>query len=243
MRRETANRIRFVLEELFPPIIRDSVVFRWLIGLRYGRFAKEFFAFRRRAPYMTNAEFADFYRHYPRILDETDLSRICIDRIAEDAKPGRICDVGCGTGYLLRHLKAQDRLAASTFVGVDIAVEPLGAEMASVGALVEARLERLPFADRCFDTVICTHTLEHIFGFQRAVEELRRICSGRLIIVVPLERPYRYNFNPHLHFFAYPESFLAQMVPIPARHRCEVLKRDIYYREERPPERGRAVPS
>jgi len=236
MRRETANRIRFVLEELFPPIIRDSAPFRWLIGLRYGSFAKEFFAFRRRAPFMTEAEFADFYRRYPRILDETDLSRICIDRIAEDAKPGRICDVGCGTGYLMRHLQAQDRLEGSRFVGVDIAVEAPGDDIMEDCAFVEARLERLPFADRSFDTVICTHTLEHIFGFQRAIEELRRICAGRLIIVVPLERAYRYNFNPHLHFFAYPESFLAQMVPIPERHHCAVLKRDIYYWEDRPAE-------
>jgi len=234
MRRETANRIRFVLEELFPPIMRDSIVFRWLIGLRYGSFAREFFAFRRRAPFMTDAEFADFYRRYPRILDETDLSRICIDRIAEDAKPGRACDVGCGTGYLMRHLKSQARLAASSFVGVDIAVPPPDEAMADVGTFVEARLERLPFPDRSFDTVICTHTLEHIFGFQRAIEELRRICSGRLIIVVPLERAYRYNFNPHLHFFAYPEGFLAQIVPIPEQHHCEVLKRDIYYWEDRP---------
>jgi len=234
MRRETANRIRFVLEEMFPPIIRDSIVFRWLIGLRYGGFAKEFFDFRRRAPFMTEHEFADFYRRYPRILDETDLSRICIDRIAEDAKPGRICDVGCGTGYLMRHLHGQDRLATSAFTGVDIAVDPPVEAMAGAASFVEARLEQLPFPDRSFDTVICTHTLEHIFGFQRAVEELRRICSGRLIIVVPLERAYRYNFNPHLHFFAYRESFLAQMVPIPAQHRCEVLKRDIYYWEDRP---------
>ena len=234
MRRETANRIRFVLEELFPPLLRDSFLFRWLIGLHYGSYAKEFFAFRRRAPYMSEEEFADFYRRYPRLLDETDLSRICIERIAADALPGSICDVGCGTGYLIRHLQGQARLAGSGFVGVDLAIPKETVEATPGAQFIEAKLERLPFADRAFDTVICTHTLEHVFDVRGAVEELRRICAGRLIIVVPRERAYRINFNPHLHFFAYPESFLVHLVPIPASHDCTVLKRDIYYREDRP---------
>ena len=34
------------------------------------------------------------------------------------------------------------------------------------------------------------------------------MARRRLIIVVPQEREYRFTFNPHLHFFPYPHSFL-----------------------------------
>src|SRR3546814_5645547 len=72
----------------------------------------------------------------------------------------------------------------------------------------EANIERLPFPDKSFDTVICTHVLEHILDFRGALAELRRVAAKRLIIVVPQEREYRFTFNPHLHFFPYPHSYL-----------------------------------
>ena len=36
-----------------------------------------------------------------------------------------------------------------------------------------------------------------------ALAELRRVAAKRLIVVLPKERPYRYTFNLHLHFFPY----------------------------------------
>src|SRR5260370_40764776 len=96
---------------------------------------------------------------------------------------------------------------------------------------VAAKIEQLPFPDRSFDTVVCTHVLEHILDYRSAIAELRRIVRRRLIIVVPREREYKYTFNPHFNFFPYPHSFLRAMHPVPADHVCADLDRDIYYRE------------
>jgi len=97
---------------------------------------------------------------------------------------------------------------------------------------LQARVEALPFRDREFDTVTCTHVLEHILDYRKALMELRRITRRRLIIVVPREREALYTFNPHLHFFPYPESFLRSAIPIPPSHECVDIARDIYYRED-----------
>ena len=67
----------------------------------------------------------------------------------------------------------------------------------------EATLTKLPFANHSFDTVICTHALEHIKDCHCALEELRRVCRKRLIIVLPKQREYQYTFDLHIHFFPY----------------------------------------
>jgi ubiquinone/menaquinone biosynthesis C-methylase UbiE len=91
----------------------------------------------------------------------------------------------------------------------------------------------LPFDDGEFDTVVCTHVLEHVLDFRAAIAELRRVCKRRLIIVVPAEREYKYTFNPHFNFFPYPYSFLRAVHPVPATHCCTAIGRDIYYSEDR----------
>ncbi|MDZ7762755.1 MAG: methyltransferase domain-containing protein [Desulfovermiculus sp.] len=75
----------------------------------------------------------------------------------------------------------------------------------------QAELPLLPFIDQMFDTVVCTHTLEHIPDIRQAVKELRRVAKKRLIIVLPRQRPYRYTFDLHLHFFPYAWSVLLAM--------------------------------
>jgi len=97
---------------------------------------------------------------------------------------------------------------------------------------VSGWVENLPFPDKSFDTVICTHVIEHILDYRDAIAELRRIARRRLIIVVPREREGIYTFNPHFNFFPYTHSFLRAMIPVPKRHVCVTLGRDIYYRED-----------
>lgn len=70
----------------------------------------------------------------------------------------------------------------------------------------KATLTSLPYEDRTFDTVICTHALEHIKDSQQALKELRRVCRQRLMIVVPKQREYRYTFDLHINFFPYEYS-------------------------------------
>ena len=79
--------------------------------------------------------------------------------------------------------------------------------------------------------MICTHVLEHVLDIRAAIKELRRVCRQRLIIVVPQEREHSFTFNPHIHFFPYPHSFLRHIIPIPENYRCERIGRDLFYME------------
>lgn len=67
----------------------------------------------------------------------------------------------------------------------------------------KATITNLPFETNFFDTVICTHALEHIKDYECALKELRRVCKKRLVIVVPRQREYKYTFDLHMNFFTY----------------------------------------
>jgi SAM-dependent methyltransferase len=232
MRREQSNQIRFVLEELLPPILRDTALFKFAASLAWGRHIDELAEFRKSAPFLTATQYSDLYRVHPRVHEGTDNSQACLERIAGDVAGSSVCDVGCGTGAVLRHVRAASRERLTTLVGVDI-VEP--AQPIGEGIdFVSAWIEDLPFPDKCFDTVVCTHVIEHVLDYRNAIAELRRIARRRLIIVVPREREGVYTFNPHLNFFPYRHSFLRAMIPVPAEHVCCDIGRDIYYMEERP---------
>ncbi|MBL0372538.1 class I SAM-dependent methyltransferase [Rhizobium sp. KVB221] len=230
MNREMTNRIRFVIEDILPPVVRDSQLFRHAAKLAWGNHIDHLAKFRERAPFLTAEEYADLYRKHPRVHEGTDNSEACIKKIVASVAGESVCDVGCGTGALLRRIQSGSpnlkRLTGVDFV-IDDAAKLDGIEY------VAAMVEKLPFADGEFDTVICTHVIEHVLEYREAIAELRRIARKRLIIVVPRERESRYTFNPHFNFFPYTHSFLRAVHPVPAHYVCEDIGRDIFYSEER----------
>jgi 2-polyprenyl-3-methyl-5-hydroxy-6-metoxy-1,4-benzoquinol methylase len=230
MRREQTNQIRFIMEELLPPIIRDTALFRLAASLAWGKHISTLAAFRKSAPFGTAEEYDHLYRLHPRVHEDTDNSFACLQRIAADAVGSSFCDVGCGTGALLTYVRREAREPIVEMVGVDMLApdKPIGNGIKFVCGWVE----NLPFADKSFDTVVCTHVIEHILDLRRAIAELRRITRRRLIIVVPREREGIYTFNPHLNFFPYSHSFLRAMIPVPTNHVCCDIGRDIYYMED-----------
>jgi SAM-dependent methyltransferase len=230
MNRETTNRIRFVIEDLLPPALRDSALFLWLARRAWGDHIQHLARFRAQAPFLTAEEYADLYRRHPRVHAGTDNSKACISRIGEMITGTSVCDVGCGTGALLGHIRA-GHADLERLVGVDFVVDDAAAIQGV--EYVPAKVEELPFDDCEFDTVVCTHVIEHVLDYRKAMSELRRIARRRLIIVVPREREYRYTFNPHFNFFPYTHSFLRAAHPIPANYVCEDIGRDIFYYEDR----------
>ncbi|WP_299901364.1 class I SAM-dependent methyltransferase [uncultured Ruegeria sp.] len=234
MRRETTNRIRFVLEDILPPILRDSAAFHWLACRVWGEHITRLAEFRERATYLTDDEYEKLYHDHPRVHQGTDNSEACIKRIAEDIVGQSICDIGCGTGVLLQRIKAA-RPDITQLTGVDFVVDD--ADAIDNIDYVAARIEELPFEDNSFDTVICTHVIEHLLDYRQAIAELRRVARKRVIIVVPRERESRFTFNPHFNFFPYTHSFLRAVYPSPDIHICEDLGRDIYYCEDRSEEK------
>jgi len=229
MKRETTNRIRFVLEDIVPPLLRDSGLFKGLASLVWGKHIGDLARFRARAPFLSDEEYETLYKTHPRVHEGTDNSKDCIAEIIGDVVGDTVCDVGCGTGILLKQIK-EVRPGLSRVTGVDFAIDD--ADGLDGIEYVAAKIENLPFADRAFDTVICTHVVEHVLDYRAAIAELRRITAKRLIIIVPREREYRYTFNPHFNFFPYTHSFLRAMQPVPRDYVCKDIRRDIYYRED-----------
>lgn len=229
MKREQTNRLRYLLEEILPPVIRDSAAFRLLVRLLWGNHVDTFSQFRERAPFLSRQEYDALYVDYPHLHDETDNSEACIRRILSNVIGDSVCDVGCGAGVILRRIH-EAQPAITSLVGVDVQIP--GVEPGLPIRFVPGHVEDLPFEDGSFDTVTCTHVIEHVLDYRRAISELRRIARRRLIIVVPREREYRYTFNPHFHFFPYVHSFLRAVHPVPANYVCEDIHRDIYYQED-----------
>jgi SAM-dependent methyltransferase len=230
MNREMTNRIRFLIEDILPPMLRDSQLFRGMAKLAWGDHIDHLAKFRERAPFLTADEYADLYRKHPRVHEGTDNSEACIRRIIGAVEGDSVCDVGCGTGALLRRIQSGvPNLQRLT--GVDFVIDDAG-KLDGID-YVAAMVEKLPFEDGEFDTVICTHVIEHVLEYREAIAELRRIAKKRLIIVVPRERESRYTFNPHFNFFPYTHSFLRAVHPVPANYVCEDIGRDIFYSEDR----------
>ncbi len=228
MDRNATNFIRTILEDHIPAAWRDSAPFLFAARLIVGKYVDEVAAFRRRAVDLTDEDHARLYENHPRIHDETDNSPQCLRRIVAEVVGTSVLDVGCGTGALLRMIR-QARPDLDRCVGADI-VAPQKEPGDSVDFL-SARIEQLPFASKEFDTVVCTHTLEHVLDFRGALAELRRVAAKKVIVVVPREREGRYTFNAHLQFFPYKESFLRAASPFAGRYECSDIGRDIFFTE------------
>lgn len=211
--RTTALRVRNLLDNWLPPAMRESrLVMAPLLRLALGPQWRTFADFKAQGFALTPDQFAAVYAGIGsagEVQGETDLNRACTDAILEHAH-GRVLDVGCGRGYLV------DRLAevSTDVTGCDIVLYDGMAHREGV-TFKQADVEALPFSDGEFDTVVCTHTLEHVRRLGVALSELRRVARHQLIVVVPRERPYQYSFNLHLHFFPHAWSWqsVAGVVP------------------------------
>ena len=228
MKRKYVNIIRFIIEDCLPPVVRDlaplNSLFSWLSGVDLKKCRQ----LRESIPTLTPKQLNDFYKDFSRIQGKTDNSQKCIEQIINNVIGRSVCDVGCGTGYLLNRISALSSI--ETLVGVDFSVYAEWKLPEKVEFLKHDIFD-LPFEDNRFDTVISTHMLEHVLDIPAAVKELRRICSRRLIIVAPRERESIWSFNPHFHYFPYEYSFLSYLLPLPNQWQIKRIGRDYLYTE------------
>ncbi|MFH2231646.1 MAG: class I SAM-dependent methyltransferase [Patescibacteria group bacterium] len=228
--RETALKIHYILDQLLPPVLRDSKWFMQMpLKMLYKDKAEIFFNFKKKAHLLTEEEFAQAYKDVePVLMDrETDLTNESINEVLREIKGETVLEVGCGKGLLASKLSQRNKVTA-----VDIIIDPIALEKYPQVNFAHANIEQLPFPDSSFDTVVCAHTLEHVRDIHSAYNELKRVAKNRLIIIVPRQRPYKYTFDLHLNFFPYIHSLNAALGVSPSNARCEEISGDLKYVED-----------
>lgn len=201
--RKFSVAVQFILDEIVPPIIRDSKWFMYLpmkFVLKDG--ANDFMTFKNTVFAMDKKKFGSLYErtaHVQELQGETDLNKECTDAILKTITSKKVLEVGCGRGYLAGRMNG----AGLKVTACDIVITKALKNRYPAVEFISGNIESLPFEDNSFDTVVTTHTLEHVQNLAKAVEELRRVAKKQLIIVVPRQRPYKYTFSLHTQFFPY----------------------------------------
>jgi SAM-dependent methyltransferase len=216
-----------VLDELLPPALRDAYWFMYpFFYIVYkGKDVKRKMHFKSLVHTMPPHEADAFYNEVDAISRnrKTDLAESNIRYMLESLGAGytSIADIGCGKGYLLHRIRQVYPNASLLGVDVENRLEYEGLPFA------QATITRLPFADRQFDVVICTHTIEHILPLEQAIQELLRITKQRLIIVTPCQRYFYYTFDGHVNFFRQGWELL-RYLPL-EKYTCRKLDMDWVY--------------
>ena len=157
--------------------------------------------------YMKNSDM-----YIERTSKDTDINSFHIELIKENvytSQPKSVLDVGCGTGYLLELL--DQKLENCNLLGIDFSSPSYTQdydrnEVRFISGDIKENLKSLE--SNSFDLVICAHVLEHLSNPQEIIIEMRRICKKRLILICPLEKPYKWGLNYHVQFFASSMDFL-----------------------------------
>ena len=100
---------------------------------------------------------------------------------------GRVADIGCGSGYIVKALTSSP--AVAKIYGVDFSSSSIKRCRADVseGHFLTGDIYHLACADGVFEVVVCMETLEHLEHPAEAVQELFRVCKkgGHVIITIP----------------------------------------------------------
>ncbi|NMH87339.1 class I SAM-dependent methyltransferase [Flavivirga algicola] len=208
--RNFTNIFNWILDNLIPPFFRDSRIittpfFLLLFGKKYHRFMD----FKENVLNLNSEEIIEYYKELStyHINRKTDLNKKSIDFILNNIEGESVLDISCGSGFLAKEIVQKHNI---NVVGVDFIISE-AIKTSENPKFIESSIEKIPFPDNHFDTVISTHTLEHVVDIHLAIRELRRVCRKKIIIVLPRQRNYKFTFDLHIHFFPYKYSVLSMM--------------------------------
>ncbi|HXH61221.1 MAG TPA: methyltransferase domain-containing protein [Fimbriimonadaceae bacterium] len=120
----------------------------------------------------------------------------------DPVRPGEIClKCGCGKRQRLftlfwkkrikpgkkRVLHFAPEVCLTRVMRADTAVEYMSVDLEPTFALMQADITSLPYSDRTYDVVVCSHVLEHVPDDAMAMRELFRVLrpGGQALVMVP----------------------------------------------------------
>ncbi|MFC1598179.1 class I SAM-dependent methyltransferase [Patescibacteria group bacterium] len=155
------------------------------------------------------------YEKHAKGTPDPDIKEDEIKKILKHLTGESVMEVGFGPGGLLKALFGTDFKVG----GADISehyselANETAQELGKDTHFHAAPMEELPFEDNSFDTVVSTHTLEHVSDLEAAVNELKRVARKRIILIVPEETESLRSDNYHTQFF-YEPKILADAMAI-----------------------------
>ncbi|MBN2133945.1 MAG: polysaccharide pyruvyl transferase family protein [Sedimentisphaerales bacterium] len=119
---------------------------------------------------------------YQATIPETDGRVQAVIRHLGDLNGKRVLDAGCGKGRYASMLKRHYPTAEIT--AMDISAAMLSHVPPGIRTVLHGILD-MPFAEGCFDAVLCIEALEHVVQVKEAVRELTRVLApgGTLVII------------------------------------------------------------
>ena len=136
---------------------------------------------------------------------------------AEVSVGAHLLDIGCGTGFAVRHIaaKLQDQ---GVFCGVNLAPRMIEMARDASDGLQNVRFEvasaeQLPYLDEYFDVILCTNSFHHYLNPSTALAEMHRVLrSGGHVFVVDVtadnvfiawvDRKVRQKEAEHVKFYS-----------------------------------------
>jgi SAM-dependent methyltransferase len=133
--------------------------------------------------------------------------------------PGKILDIGCGSGQFLYKMKKKGWIVSG--VEVSESAAKLGNELEQLN-IYNGNLLQAKFPGASFDYIRSNHSFEHITNPEEVLQEIHRILKpgGKLLIGVPnivsfnarLFKKYWWYLGAPVHTYNYSVSTLSRML-------------------------------
>ena len=113
-----------------------------------------------------------------------------LDFLVETSNVKKILEVGCGEGYIIKHLREKFNV---NIIGMDISndILEIARSMNPNLKFFLGDIYKLGFKDDSFDMVLILEVLEHLKYPNRALEEIKRVSKEYVIVSVPNEPIFR----------------------------------------------------
>jgi glycosyltransferase involved in cell wall biosynthesis/ubiquinone/menaquinone biosynthesis C-methylase UbiE len=107
-----------------------------------------------------------------------------------DGMKGNILDIGCGTGFLMKHLLAHGK----NIVGIDMSDWAVAHPMPGCeGRIFKGNAMDIPYDDRTFDLAIAFSLLEHLpeEDVPRVLREIKRVSKRAVLLIAMAEQEWQ----------------------------------------------------